>query len=70
MKADTHYNSLFLVALTLNNKKMKRFNSQSVARKVKRNLLRFIEIPFIKNEDGTNKIIMQRRTSRGRWVNS
>ena len=49
---------------------MKRFNSQSVARKVKRNLLRFIELPFIQNEDGTNKIIMQRRTSRWRWINA
>lgn len=49
---------------------MKRFNSQSVARKVKRNLLRFMEIPFIKNEDGSNKVIMQRRTSSGRWVNN
>lgn len=49
---------------------MKRFNSQSTARKVKRNLLRFIELPFIQNEDGTNKVIMQRKTTRGRWINA
>ena len=49
---------------------MKRFNSQSTARKVKRNLVRFMELPFIKMPDGSNKIIKQIRTSRGRWVNA
>jgi len=48
---------------------MKRFNQQSTARKVKRGLLRFMEMPFVKKPDGSNLVIMQRKTSRGRWIN-
>lgn len=49
---------------------MKRFNSQSTGRKIKRKLLRFMELPFLKNEDGSNKVIMQKKTKRGKWVNA
>lgn len=47
---------------------MKRFNSQSTDRKIKRGHLRFMMLPFVKNSDGTNKVVMQRKTTRGKWL--
>lgn len=47
---------------------MKRLNVQSSARKIKRGHLRFLSL-FIKNQDGTDAIIMQRKTTRGKWLN-
>jgi hypothetical protein len=49
---------------------MKRHNSQSLDRKVKRGHIRFKEFETIKNADGTNKILMQRKTTRGKWINA
>lgn len=49
---------------------MKRFNSQSLNRQVKRGHVRFIEHPFVKNEDGSSKIIKQVKTKRGFWTNN
>lgn len=43
---------------------------KSLQRKIKRGKARFIELPFSKNEDGTNKILIQRKTNRGRWINA
>jgi len=48
---------------------MKRNNSQSESRKLKRGHLRFVISKFITNEDGTPKIFKQRKTNKGRWVN-
>ena len=47
---------------------MKRFNSQSENRKVKRGRLRF-KITKIVKEDGSPLILTQRKTTRGYWVN-
>ena len=43
---------------------------RSLQRRIKRNKARLLELPFIKNEDGSNKVIVQRKTNRGRWVNA
>lgn len=42
---------------------------KSLQRRLKRNRARIMELPFLKNEDGSNKIIIQRRSTRGRWIN-
>lgn len=47
---------------------MKRFNSQSDNRKIKRGRLRFSLSQFIKNFDGSPKIIREIKTKRGKWV--
>ena len=47
---------------------MKRFNSQSENRKVKRKHLRF-KITKIVNKNGERLIVTQRKTTRGYWVN-
>jgi hypothetical protein len=49
---------------------MKRVNSQSQSIAIKRGHLRFKKLENIFNEDGSNKIIRQRRTARGYWVNT
>lgn len=46
---------------------MKRFNSQSQTRKVKRGHLRFVKSKVFFNKDGTAKIATQERTKRGFW---
>jgi hypothetical protein len=43
---------------------------RSLQRRLKRGHARLVELPFIKNEDGSNKIIVQKKTKRGRWVNN
>ena len=43
---------------------------RSLQRRIKRNKARLLELPFLKNDDGSNKIIVQRKTTRGRWVNN
>lgn len=43
---------------------------RSLQRRLKRGKARLMELPFIKNEDGTNKVIVQRKTNRGRWINA
>ena len=43
---------------------------KSLQRRIKRGHARLIESTFVKNEDGSNKIIIQNRTKRGRWVNA
>ena len=42
--------------------------AQSIFRQVKRGHVRFKESQFVKNLDGTPKLIKERRTSRGKWV--
>ena len=43
---------------------------KSLQRRIKRGHVRLVELPFIKNEDGSNKVIMQRKTTRGKWINA
>ena len=43
---------------------------KSLQRRIKRGHARLLEYNFIKNEDGSNKIIIQKRTKRGYWVNA
>jgi hypothetical protein len=47
---------------------MKRNNSQSFGRKIKRGHVRTKLSDFAVNLDGTPKLIIERRTKRGRWV--
>jgi hypothetical protein len=49
---------------------MKRVNSQSQSRAIKRGHLRFKLIENIFNEDGSKKRLRQRKTARGRWINA
>ena len=46
---------------------MKRFNSQSDSRKVKRGHLRLVKSKLFFNQDLTPKIETQQRTKRGFW---
>ena len=41
---------------------------KSLQRRIKRGHLRLFYSNFIKNEDGTKKIITEKRTKRGRWL--
>ena len=41
---------------------------QSLQRQIKRGHARLSESPFVKNQDGTPKIILEKKTKRGRWV--
>jgi hypothetical protein len=49
---------------------MKRTNTQSFDRKVKRGHVRINVSEFIKNPDGTPKVIIERRSTRGRWLSA
>jgi hypothetical protein len=40
---------------------------QSLQRQLKRGHARLKESSFVKNEDGTPKILLEKRTKRGRW---
>jgi hypothetical protein len=51
-----------------NLKIMKRFNSQSVARKVKRGHVKFELSEFIKDKDGKPLLVKKVRTKRGKWM--
>lgn len=49
---------------------MKRNNSQSLSRQIKRGHVRFIASDFVKNADGTPKMIKQRRLKNsGKFIN-
>lgn len=41
---------------------------QSLARKIKRGHARLKESPFVKNEDGTPKMQLERKSKRGHWI--
>lgn len=41
---------------------------KSLERKIKRGKVRFFELEFVKNDDGTKKVIFERKTNRGKWV--
>ena len=43
---------------------------RSLQRRIARGHARLLESKFIKNEDGSNKITIQKRTKRGRWINA
>jgi len=43
---------------------------KSLQRRIKRGHARLLELPFLKLPDGSNKIIVQRKTTRGRWINA
>jgi len=38
-------------------------------RKIKRNKARVVKSEFVKNQDGTPALILQRKSTRGRWIN-
>jgi hypothetical protein len=40
---------------------------QSLNRQIKRGHARLKESSFVKNEDGTPKIILEKKSKRGRW---
>lgn len=42
---------------------------KSLQRRIKRGHAKIIVSQFIKNHDGSDKLIIQKRTKRGRWVN-
>ena len=41
---------------------------QSLQRRIKKGHARLSESPFVKNEDGSPKIMIEKKTKRGRWV--
>jgi hypothetical protein len=43
---------------------------KSLQRRINRGHARLIESSFVKNEDGSNKITIQKKTKRGRWINA
>lgn len=47
---------------------MKRHNSQSVGRQVKRGHLRFTLSEYLRDKEGNPAIIKERKTSRGKWI--
>ena len=41
---------------------------KSLQRRIKRGKARLIKSDFVKNEDGTDKVILKRKTTKGRWI--